>query len=64
VKFFDKARFTQAWLADDQHHLALALPRALPASHQHGDFLIATHKRCEMTLPSTAPATACPHEPE
>jgi hypothetical protein len=64
MKFFDQAQFTQAWLTDDQHQLALALPRPLPAPHQHGDFLIATHKRGQMTLPSAAPATACSHEPE
>src|SRR5215467_4753525 len=64
MKFFDQARFTQAWLADDQHQLALALPRTLPAPHQYGDFLIATHKRGQMTLPGAAPAAARTDKPE
>src|SRR5215813_4182021 len=64
MEFFNEARLADPRLADDQHQLALALPRPLPAPHQHGDFLIATHKRGQMTLPSAAPATACPHEPE
>jgi hypothetical protein len=64
MKFFDQARFTQAWLADDQQQLALALPRPFPAPHQHGDFLIATHKRGQMTLPSAASAAARTDEPE
>jgi len=40
----DLSCFTQAvaCFADDQYQLALALPRPLPAWHQHGDFLIAT----------------------
>jgi hypothetical protein len=62
MKFFDQSGFTQSRLANDQHQLALALPRSLPAPHQHGDFLVATHKRREMTLPGTAATTARPHQ--
>ena len=38
VLALDLSCFTQAvaWLADDQYQLALELPRALPASPQHG----------------------------
>ena len=64
MKFLDQAGFTQSRLADDQHQLALALPRPLPAPHQHGDFLVATDERREMALPGTASAAARPHEPE
>ena len=38
MKFLDQARFAQARLADDQHQLAVALPRPLPAPHQHRRF--------------------------
>jgi hypothetical protein len=31
----------QSRLSDDHHQLPVALPCPLPASHQHGDFLIA-----------------------
>ena len=64
VKFLDQARFAQAGLADDQHQLPVALPRPLPAPHQHGDFLVAADERREMALPRAASAAARPHEPE
>ena len=51
VKFLDQARLAQARLADDQHQLPVALPRPLPAPHQHGDFLVAADERREMALP-------------
>ena len=51
-------------LADDQHQLAVALPRPLPAPHQHGDFLVATDERREMALPGAASAAARPDDPE
>ena len=49
---------------DDQHQLAVALPRSLPAPHQHRDFLVATDQRREMALPGTASAAARPHQSE
>jgi hypothetical protein len=58
----DQGRYMTGF--DRQRQLALALPRALPAPHHHGDSLIATHKRGQMTLPGATPATACSHEPE
>src|SRR6516164_5534025 len=58
LKFFDQARFTQTWLAHDQHQLPLALPRPLPAPRQHGDFLVTAHKWCQMALPGTASSAA------
>ena len=64
VKFLDQARLAEARLADDQHQLPVALPRPLPAPHQHGDFLVATDERREMALPRAASAAARPHEPE
>jgi hypothetical protein len=64
MKFFDQARLTQAWLAHDQYQLPLALPRPLPAPHQHGDFLIATDERREMALARATSATARPYKPE
>jgi hypothetical protein len=57
-------RLADPRLADDEHQLAVALPRPLPAPHQHGDFLIATHQRCETALPCATPAAARPHESE
>ena len=64
LKFLDQPRLAQARLANDQHQLPVALPRPLPAPHQHGDFLVATDQRREMALPRAASATARPHEPE
>ena len=64
MKFLDQARLAESRLADDQHQLAVALPRPLPAPHQHGDFLVATDERREMALPRAASAAARPHEPE
>ena len=64
MKFLDQARLAEPRLADDQHQLPVALPRPLPAPHQHGDFLVATHERREMALPRAASAAARPHEPE
>jgi hypothetical protein len=42
VKFFDQSRLAQPWFADNQHQLALASARPLPAPHEHGDFFVAT----------------------
>ena len=64
MKFFDQARLTQAWLAHDQYQLAIALPRPLPAPHQHGDFFFTTDERREMALACAASATARPYKPE
>ena len=64
MKFFDQARLTQARLAHDQYQVALALPRPLPAPHQHCDFLIAPDKRREMALARAASASARPYKPE
>jgi hypothetical protein len=44
--------------------LALAPTRPLPAPHQHGDFLVAAHKRGEIALSGTAPAATGADEPE
>ena len=64
MKFLDQARFAQARLADDQHQLALALTRPLPAPHQHGDFLVAADERGEIALPGTAAAATGANKPE
>ena len=64
MKFFDQARFTQAWLTDDQRQLALALPRPLPAPHQHHHFLLAADERRKLTHGGAASGAACPDEPE
>src|SRR5215469_443001 len=64
MKFFNQAGFADPWLAYDQYQLSVALPRPLPASHQHGDFLVATHKGREPALPRAASAAARPDEPE
>jgi hypothetical protein len=44
--------------------LAIALPGSLPAAHQHGYFLIATHQWGEMALRSAAPAATRPNYSE
>jgi hypothetical protein len=64
VEFLNQARFAQARFADDQRQLALAPTRPLPAPHQHGDFLVTAHKRGEIPLSGTAPATTGADEPE
>ena len=64
MKFLDQARFAQARLADDQHQLAVALPRPLPAPHQHRHFVVAADERREMALPGAAAAAARAHQPE
>src|SRR5215469_13968001 len=63
MKFFNQAGFADPWLAYDQYQLSVALPRPLPASHQHGDFLVATHKGREPALPRAASAAARPNNP-
>ena len=45
MKFLDQARFAEARLADDQHELAVALPRPLPAPQQHGHLVVAADER-------------------
>src|SRR5262249_35223035 len=63
MKLLDQTRLAQSRLADDQHQLAVALPRALPAPRQYGDFFLAPDERREMTLPRAASAAARPHDP-
>jgi hypothetical protein len=46
MKFLNQTRFAQAGLADNHDQLAVALPRPLPASHQHRYFLVATDEGC------------------
>jgi len=64
MEFFNEPRLADPRLANNQHQLAVALPRPLPAPHQHGDFLVATNQRREMALPRAPSAAARPHEPE
>ena len=64
VKLLDQARFAEARLADDQHELALALPRPLPAPHQHRNFLVAADERRQLALPGAPAAAARAHDPE
>src|SRR5215471_14008005 len=64
MKFLDQARFTYSGLANNQHQLPLALPRPLPAPHQHGDFLVPTHKGREAALPGATPTTARSYKSE
>jgi hypothetical protein len=61
MEFLDQARLAQA---RDQRQLALAPTRALPVAQQHGDFLVAAHKRREIAPPGTAPAATGANEPE
>jgi hypothetical protein len=48
----------------DQHQLPIALPRTLPAPHQHRHLLVATDEWREMALPGAASAAAGTDEPE
>jgi hypothetical protein len=64
MKLLDQARLPKAWFADNRYQLPLALPRALPASHQHGDFLVATHEGGESALSGSASTAARPNDPE
>jgi hypothetical protein len=42
MEFLNEPRLADPRLADDQHQLPVALPRPLPAPHQHGDLFLAT----------------------
>jgi hypothetical protein len=64
MKFFNQTRLAEPRLADDQHKLSLAVPRPLPAPHQHRHFLLATDEGRKLTQPGAASAAACPDEPE
>ena len=64
MKFLDQAGFAEPRLADDQHQLAVALPRPLPAPHQHRHFVVAADERREIARAGAAPAAARADEPE
>ena len=63
MKLLDQARLTKARFADNRYQLPVALPRSLPAAHQHGDFLVATNERRQMALPRSASAATGPDYP-
>ena len=64
MKLLDQARLAESWFANNRYQLPVALPRALPASHQHGKFFFTAYKRCEMALPGSAPTAARAHDTE
>src|SRR5262249_4163324 len=64
MKFFNQTRLAEARLADDQHELPVALPRPLPAPHQHRHFLLATDERRTLTHAGAASPAACADDPE
>jgi hypothetical protein len=64
VKFLNQPRLAQSRLTHKQDQLPVALPRPLPASHQHGDFLVAPNQRCQMALPRSASAAAGADDPK
>src|SRR5262245_48710705 len=64
VKFLNEPRLTDPRLADDQHQLAVALPRPLPAPRQHGDLFLAADERREIALSRTPAAAARPYKLE
>jgi hypothetical protein len=51
-------------LADNHHKLPIALPRPIPAPHQHGDLLVAPNERRELALAGAASAAARADDPE
>ena len=61
MKFLDQARFSQPRLTNDHHQLAVALPRPLPAPHQHRYFVVTAYERGKIALPGAASATARAH---
>jgi hypothetical protein len=44
-----EARFADAGLADDQHHLTFTLERAIPSIHQRAQFVLAPDERGQAT---------------
>ena len=64
MKLLDQARFAESRLADDHHQLAIALPRPLPAPHQHRRFVVAADQRREIARAGAASAAARAHQPE
>ncbi len=50
--------------ADDQHQLAVTLPRPFPPPQQHRYFLVTADKRREIALRRSASAAACAHQLE
>jgi hypothetical protein len=50
--------------ADDQHQLAVTLPRPFPPPQQHRYFLVTANKRREIALRRSASAAACAHQLE
>src|SRR5271166_1878862 len=64
MKFLDQAGFTEPGLANDLHKLTVALPRPLPAAHQHGHLIVAADERRELACAGAASAAARANEPE
>ena len=57
MKLLDQTGFPQPRLTHDHCQLPVTLPRSFPPTHENGEFFLATYERCEMALPSAAPAT-------
>jgi hypothetical protein len=64
TKLLDQARLTKAWFADNHYQLPVALPRALPAPHQHAEFFFAAYEQRQMALSDAASAATRPDDPE
>ena len=64
MKFFDQARLAQSGLPDDEHELAVALPRPFPAPRQDRYLFFTADQWREMPLSRAASCTARPHYPE
>ncbi len=64
AELLDQARFAEARLADDGDELAFAGASAIPAAHQHRDFLVAADKGGERALAGTSACAARPHDAE
>ena len=64
VELLDQPRFAEAGFADDQHELAFARPRALPAAHEQAQFLLAANERRERPRAAPSAAAAGAHDAE
>src|SRR5262245_41080667 len=64
VKFLNEPRLADPRLADDQHQLAITLPRPLPAPRHHGDLFLAADERREIALSRTPAPAARPYKLE
>ena len=62
AELLDEPRLADAGLADDEHELALACPRALPAAREQAELLLATDERRQRPRAAPSAAAARAHD--